>query len=188
MDYSRLIANKTEKELYWDTWHVYYFSNTSEQGVELFKDAEDIKKFRWDLDCQLGFQCCTELACYLTKTQFHLIIRQDLRYPSLEPVKSTSFRYARYYNKKYNRTGSLYSGKMHVERVTSGWQAARIYQEHLPEGNPEMRFVRALLVNDIYAHIEKIRKFCSWDEAAKGLTYADVAKGQKKSAQNAKSL
>ena len=91
--------------------NIYHIYNHAVHNSLLFKDSADYKiclKLIKELYSSKSFSM---LALCLMPNHYHILIKQVSDAPPSEYMNKVWLRYARYYNKRYQRHGSIFAGK-----------------------------------------------------------------------------
>lgn len=151
------MPSKNVLKLYYENgfYHVY---NRGVEKREIFLDEQDYavflsylkfylsppppQKIKFDLEPKVypsrelkNFNDQIELMCYcLMPNHFHFLIRQNERTSMTKFIRSLSTRYSMYFNRKYERVGSLFQGRYKAVSVESEQQL--LYLSHYIHRNP----------------------------------------------------
>ena len=118
----------------------FHIVNHSVDGRELFYDSGDYKTYLNFFKQELDYKVIVIAYC-LMPNHFHLLLRQNESEAITALLEKTHKKYARYYNKKYDRKGRIFRSPLnHIETQTDTYLLNACAYIH---GNP----VQAGLVN-----------------------------------------
>ena len=107
-------------------WH--HITNRGVNGDPIFKDRADRRKFL-ALLAEIAPGYGIEVHCHcLMGNHFHLQVRSTTGLIS-DAMRDLAGRYARYFNRRHNRTGPLFGGRFRSRLITSDnhWLATWLY-------------------------------------------------------------
>ncbi len=118
----------------------FHIVNHSVDGRELFYDSGDYKTYLNFFKQELDYKVIVIAYC-LMPNHFHLLLHQNESEAITALLEKTHKKYARYYNKKYDRKGRIFRSPLnHIETQTDTYLLNACAYIH---GNP----VQAGLVN-----------------------------------------
>ncbi|WP_027445404.1 REP-associated tyrosine transposase [Pontibacillus marinus] len=102
----------------WYPGAMFHITARGNRGSSLFNDEADFNQY---LDlvklCQTEYPFKLHAYCLMTN-HIHLLIEVD-NYTSGEIMKFIQFKYAKYYNKRYEVTGHLFQGRYYANVIKS---------------------------------------------------------------------
>ena len=96
----------------------FHIVNHSVDGRKLYYDPGDYKTYLYLFKKELDYKV-TVIAYCLMPNHFHLLLRQNESEAITSLLEKTHKKYARYYNKKYDRKGRIFRSPLnHIETPT----------------------------------------------------------------------
>ncbi|MBN1968670.1 MAG: transposase [Candidatus Delongbacteria bacterium] len=96
---------------------VFHIYNHSVEGLDLFKDRNDYLYFLTKLKSIFDFSEIEIYAYCLMPNHFHFCIKQKGDTPIYKVFNRLSTSYAMYFNRRYDRSGHLFAGKLQHIRI-----------------------------------------------------------------------
>jgi putative transposase len=98
---------------------IYHILNRGNHKERIFRDDQDRRYFLSKLDVIFERLDLTLMAYCLMDNHYHLLIRQDGKFPINKAMQSLVTSYVKRYNSKYRLVGGLFQGRYVAKQVSS---------------------------------------------------------------------